>query len=401
VAALFFKRKLLMAFNINAHVILQGPKNISAVTKSIRSQLQNINVNIGLNIPNNVQSQLTNLNNQLNNANKNSQKFANTAKTTSTSVKNMANSTKGAANAMQVLGKETALTFKRFAAAGIVTATFFRLTQAISEAVPKALEFERGLVKLQQITGSTAKGLSNLKNSVSSLSQQFGKDANELLELAQIFAQTGQSIKQVEASVRAVARSSLAPTFGDMKQTAEGLVAALNQFGIAASDSEKVLGSLNRVSKKFAVESDDLIAAIRRAGGVFAISAGQFKEPIEALNEFSAIFTAVRSTTRETAETVATGLRTIFSRIQRRGTIDVLKGLGVELTDTQGKFVGLFESFRRLSAGLDQLVQKGDAVTLSAITEELGGIRQIGKLIPLLKTSIRQKEHLLKLKEEL
>ena len=374
-----------MAFNINAHVILQGPKNISAVTKSIRSQLQNINVNIGLNIPNNVQSQLTNLNNQLNNANKNSQKFANTAKTTSTSVKNMANSTKGAANAMQVLGKETALTFKRFAAAGIVTATFFRLTQAISEAVPKALEFERGLVKLQQITGSTAKGLSNLKNSVSSLSQQFGKDANELLELAQIFAQTGQSIKQVEASVRAVARSSLAPTFGDMKQTAEGLVAALNQFGIAASDSEKVLGSLNRVSKKFAVESDDLIAAIRRAGGVFAISAGQFKEPIEALNEFSAIFTAVRSTTRETAETVATGLRTIFSRIQRRGTIDVLKGLGVELTDTQGKFVGLFESFRRLSAGLDQLVQKGDAVTLSAITEELGGIRQIGKLIPAIK----------------
>ena len=251
-----------MAFNINAHVILQGPKNISAVTKSIRSQLQNINVNVGLNIPNNVQSQLTNLNNQLNNANKNSQKFANTAKTTSTSVKNMANSTKGAANAMQVLGKETALTFKRFAAAGIVTATFFRLTQAISEAVPKALEFERGLVKLQQITGSTAKGLGNLKNSVSSLSQQFGKDANELLELAQIFAQTGQSIRQVEASVRAVARSSLAPTFGDMKQTAEGLVAALNQFGIAASDSEKVLGSLNRVSKKFADESDDLIAAI-------------------------------------------------------------------------------------------------------------------------------------------
>ena len=374
-----------MAFNINAHVILQGPKNISAVTKSIRSQLQNINVNVGLNIPNNVQSQLTNLNNQLNNANKNSQKFANTAKTTSTSVKNMANSTKGAANAMQVLGKETALTFKRFAAAGIVTATFFRLTQAISEAVPKALEFERGLVKLQQITGSTAKGLGNLKNSVSSLSQQFGKDANELLELAQIFAQTGQSIRQVEASVRAVARSSLAPTFGDMKQTAEGLVAALNQFGIAASDSEKVLGSLNRVSKKFAVESDDLIAAIRRAGGVFAISAGQFKEPIEALNEFSAIFTAVRSTTRETAETVATGLRTIFSRIQRRGTIDVLKGLGIELTDTQGKFVGLFESFRRLSAGLDQLVQKGDAITLSAITEELGGIRQIGKLIPAIK----------------
>ena len=374
-----------MAFNINAHVILQGPKNISAVTKSIRSQLQNINVNVGVNVPRTAQTQINTLNKQLNNLNNTNQKITSSAKSASSSVSSVGTSAKSAANAMQVLGKETALTFKRFAAAGIVTATFFRMTQAISEAVPKALEFERGLTKLQQITGSTRRGLDGLAKTVDGLAKSFGKDANEILELAQIFAQTGQSIRQIEASVRAVARSSLAPTFGNMKQTAEGLVAALNQFGISARDSEKVLGSLNRVSKKFAVESDDLIAAIRRAGGVFAISAGQFKEPIDALNEFSAIFTAVRSTTRETAETVATGLRTIFSRIQRRGTIEVLRGLGIELTDTNGKFKGLFESFRILSKELDGLVQRGDAITLSAITEELGGIRQIGKLIPAIR----------------
>jgi TP901 family phage tail tape measure protein len=374
-----------MAFNINAHVILQGPKNISAVTKSIRSQLQNINVNVGVNVPRTAQAQITTLNKQLSNLNSTNQKLTSSSKAASSSVQNVGTSAKGAANAMQILGKETALTFKRFAAAGLVTATFFRLTQAISEAVPKALEFERGLNKLQQITGSTRRGLDGLAKTVDNLARSFGKDANEILEIAQIFAQTGQSIRQVEASVRAVARSSLAPTFGEMKQTAEGLVAALNQFGISARDSEKILGSLNRVSKKFAVESDDLIAAIRRAGGVFAISAGQFKEPIDALNEFTAIFTAVRSTTRETAETVATGLRTIFSRLQRRGTIDVLKGLGIELTDTNGKFKGLFESFRILSVELDKIVQKGDAITLSAITEELGGIRQIGKLIPAIR----------------
>ena len=374
-----------MAFNINAHVILQGPKNISAVVKNIQTQLQGINVNVGVNIPKNVQSQIALINKQLNQLNQSNQKLTSSSNAASTSVRNIGNSAKQSANAMQVLGKETALTFKRFAAAGIVTATFFKLSSAISEAVPKALEFERGLVRLQQITGSTRKGLDSLKSSVNSLSKSFGKDANELLELSQIFAQTGQSLKQVEASVRAVARSSLAPTFGEMKQTAEGLVAALNQFGIAASDSEKVLGSLNRVSKKFAVESDDLIAAIRRAGGVFAMSAGQFKEPITALNEFNAIFTAVRSTTRENAETIATGLRTIFSRIQRRGTIDMLQQLGINLTDAKGKFVGLFESFKRLSSGLKGLVQEGDAITLSKITEELGGIRQIGKLLPAIK----------------
>ena len=374
-----------MAFNINAHVILQGPKNISAVAKNIQTQLQNINIAIGVNIPKNVQNQINALNKQLNNLNSTNQKVTSGARSAASSIQGIGNQAKQTSNAMQVLGKETALTFKRFAAAGLVTATFFKMTQAIGTAIPKALEFERGLVRLQQITGSTRKGLDKLKNSVNSLAKNFGKDANELLELSQIFAQTGQNLRQVEASVRAVARSSLAPTFGEMKQTAEGLVAALNQFGIAASDSEKVLGSLNRVSKKFAVESDDLIAAIRRAGGVFAISSGQFKEPITALNEFSAIFTAVRSTTRENAETIATGLRTIFSRLQRRGTIDMLQELGINLTDAKGKFIGLFESFRKLSTGLKGLVQEGDAITLSKITEELGGIRQIGKLIPAIK----------------
>jgi TP901 family phage tail tape measure protein len=374
-----------MAFNINAQVILSGPKNIRAVTQSIQQQLGNINANVNLNIPKGAQQQLTNLGKATQNLANNTSKLNNTAQTAAKSVANVGKSTKQAASAMQVLGKETALTFKRFAAAGIVTGTVFRLTQAISEGVGKALEFERGLVKLQQITGKTNSQLSGLKRTVNDLAQSLGQDANEILEIGQIFAQTGQSIREIQASIRAVSRSSLAPTFGEMKQTAEGLVAALNQFGISASQSEAILGSLNRVSKKFAVESDDLIAAIRRAGGVFAISAGEIEKPIDALNQFVGIFTAVRSTTRESAETVATGLRTIFSRIQRRGTIDTLKQLGINLTDANGKFIGLFQSFRVLSTELDKIVQKGDAVTLSAITEELGGIRQIGKLIPAIR----------------
>ena len=41
-----------------------------------------------------------------------------------------------------------------------------------------------------------------------------------------------------------------------------------------------------------------------------------------------------------------------------------------------------FQAFESLSAGLSDIIRKGDALTLSAITEELGGVRQVGKLIP-------------------
>ena len=103
----------------------------------------------------------------------------------------------------------------------------------------------------------------------------------------------------------------------------------------------------------------------------------------DALNEFIAVFTSVRATTRESAETIATGLRTIFTRIQRGSTIKFLREFGVELQDSQGKFVGAYEAVRRLSEGLEGLDARD--VRFTKIVEELGGFRQIGKVIPLVQ----------------
>ena len=101
------------------------------------------------------------------------------------------------------------------------------------------------------------------------------------------------------------------------------------------------------------------------------------------LNELIALFTSVRSTTRETADTIATGFRTIFTRIQRTETIDQLKELGIVLQDSTGKFVGPLEAIKRLSAGLSGLDPRDFRFT--EIVEQLGGFRQIGKVIPLIK----------------
>ena len=111
------------------------------------------------------------------------------------------------------------------------------------------------------------------------------------------------------------------------------------------------MDAINSVSKKFAVESGDLITVIRRVGGVFESAGGS-------VNELIALFTSVRATTRESAETIATGLRTIFTRIQRTDTVDQLAALGIQLRDSQGQFVGAYEAVRRLSQGLSALRSK-------------------------------------------
>jgi hypothetical protein len=143
------------------------------------------------------------------------------------------------------------------------------------------------------------------------------------------------------------------------------------------------LGSINAVAAAFAVESGDIIAAIQRTGGVFASASRGVSEGTDSLNEFIAVFTSIRQTTRESAETIATGLRTIFTRIQRSSTIELLKQYGVELRDLEGRFVGPYEAVRRLSEGLSKIDPR--SADFARISEELGGFRQIGKVIPLIQ----------------
>tara|TARA_R100000479_G_C6397024_1_gene207480 strand:- start:2092 stop:12003 length:9912 start_codon:yes stop_codon:yes gene_type:complete len=408
-----------MSFNINAAVVLSGPKNIAKVRSSIQKQLSNISVPVRVKVDKGSLAGLTNIDKQLNTLNSNLTKLNATAKGTSsqltrlaasgagvatsankvTSATNQINksldktaaSSKVAGSQIQAFGKDAALAVRRFAAFSIATGVIFGFTRAITQATSEAIKFERELVKITQVTGRAGKDLAGLRQTIDSLATGLGLNANELLGVARTFAQTGQSLNQVEKSLKAVAKASLAPTFGDIQQTTEGAIAALNQFGIEAGRLESILGSLNSVSKSFAVESDDLISVIRRAGGVFAASSQQLGAPEERLRELIGIFTAVRSTTRESADTIATGLRTIFTRVQRPQTIKFLEQFGIRLRATaedakrlgiaEGEFVGIFEALKKISSGLKGL----DTLQVAKLVEELGGVRQVGKLLPALR----------------
>ena len=81
-------------------------------------------------------------------------------------------------------------------------------------------------------------------------------------------------------------------------------------------------------------------------------------------------------------ESIPAGLRTIFTRIQRRDTIDALKEFGVVLTDSEGKFVGTYKAIQLLSEGLSSIDPRD--LKFSEIVEQLGGFRQIGKVIALI-----------------
>jgi TP901 family phage tail tape measure protein len=234
----------------------------------------------------------------------------------------------------------------------VVTTGVFALTNAITSGFKAFIDFDRELIKLQQVTGKGATGIRSLEKEITNLATTLGVGSESLMSVASTLAQAGLSADETRIALSALAKTELAPSFDNLTDTTEGAIAAMRQFGLEAKDLEKALGSINSVAAAFAVESRDIITAIQRTGGVFAAASKGVSQGTDALNEFIAVFTSIRATTRESAETIATGLRTIFTRIQRAKTIDQLRQFGVELQDLEGKFVGPYEAVKRLSEAL-------------------------------------------------
>jgi TP901 family phage tail tape measure protein len=265
----------------------------------------------------------------------------------------------------------------------VVNTAIAGVTGAIGNAIRSSIAFEKELAKVAQVTGRAVSELDGLVDSIGELSTKFGTSSAELIGVARTLSQAGLSAQDVSIALKAVAETDLAPTFENMSKTAEGAIAIFGQFGTGARDLAQQLGEINELAGKFAVESGDLIEAIKRGGAAFKTSGGN-------LREYLALFTTVRSTTREGAAQISTGLRTIFTRIQRPKTIQYFRELGVELTDATGKFVGGFEAFKRLSDAFGNL-EDGD-IQLIDVAQQLGGVRQVTRVIPLLKNAAKTQE---------
>lgn len=341
-------------FVLTAALNIQAP-NMNKVVRNINQQLQGVSVN--LNVPNAAKT-----NKAIQNVNKN--------------LKNTAKDAKVAATSMQKLGASIGSTIGQFIKYDIARAAINLFSRAITDGLSDAIKFEREMVKIAQVTGATAGKLKDLEKSITRVSTEFGVASMSLLQASRVLSQTGKSAEDVKIALESLAKTTLAPTFDSLIDTTETAIAVMAQFKIEAKDLERVLGSINAVAGRFAVEAGDLGVAIKRAGGAFRSAGGE-------VNELIALFTSVRATTRETAETIATGFRTIFTRLQRPTTIKFLRQFGVELQDLNGKFVGPYEAVRKLHLVLKDLDPRD--VRYSQIVEQLGGFRQVSKVIPLIQ----------------
>jgi len=259
----------------------------------------------------------------------------------------------------------------------LVSGVIIRLTSAFAGATNEAIRFEKELIKIAQTTRKSNAEIIKNARIITDISREYGLATNKVGELTRLLAQTGLSFRQAADGAKTLARTELLASFDSLKDTTEGLIALMNSFNLSTVDAAKGLEAINAVSKRFAVESGDIVEAIKRTGGAFSAAGGD-------INELIALFTSVRATSRESGETIATAFRTIFGRLQRPKTIDYFKELNIELADAQGNFVGGYAAIERISRGLNELGIRAGSIKFAEVAEQVGGIRQLSKVIPLL-----------------
>ena len=252
-----------------------------------------------------------------------------------------------------------------------------KIGMMVASATHDAIRFDQELAKLAQTVGVSNRDIREHSDAIRTMSVSYGLSAPKIAETVRVLAQAGYSLNQAKVAADELAKTTLLASFESISNTTEGLIAINKQFTETVGQSARVLSLLNVVAKKYAVESDDLVDAAKRAGGVFAATGGS-------LEELVTIYTTVRDTTRESSETISTGLRTIFSRLQRPKTIDYLRQFGIELTDLKGNFIGNYQAILEIQKGIERADISPGSLQFAEIVEQLGGVLQQSRVIPLL-----------------
>ena len=403
------------AFNLTAQLNLQGPTNTRAIVSSIRKDLKGLNLDVKLQVDQKSKKSISDVTASLKQMNsvlakskadaaalnqslgglsntfdriaKTTSKFSNSSQQASKSLGSVATSAKSVGVAMETTGHSLEKTIKQMLKMRAINGIISTLYSSVGRLTSNFLELDQQMVRVGQVLKTTDSEMNSLRNTISTLSVTLGVAKADLAETSVVLSQAGLSATETKAALEALAKTTLAPTFGSIQNTAEGAIAAMSQFKLTANELESALGSMNAVAGKFAIESSDMVAAIQRTGGVFAALAPKTNSSVQNLQEFISVLTSVRANTRESAETISAGLKTIFARIQRGSTIEYLEQFGIKLQEVnnitgQLEFVGGYEALKRISEGLEGIGAADPR--FARIVEQIGGTRQIGKVVPLI-----------------
>ncbi|ABI36833.1 putative tail tape measure protein [Geobacillus virus E2] len=240
---------------------------------------------------------------------------------------------------------------------------------ALGFAVKKSMDFEAQIDRVGAIAGATPTEIKKLEQAALDLGSSTSKSATEVAQGMEIMGAMGYNTNQILAAMPGIIAAAEA-SGEDMALVADTVSAALNAFGLEASEASRVADVLAQAANDSAAGIQDMQYTFKYAAPI-ARTLGISLEQLGAATEIMAN-AGIRG------ETAGTTLRAALIRLSDppKEAAAMLRELGVRITDSSGKMLPFNQIIAQLSKSTEKMSNAQKLAALSTIfgTEAASGM---------------------------
>lgn len=250
------------------------------------------------------------------------------------------------------------------------TVTGFGIATAagLGMAVNSAADFDTQLRKAGAIAGATTSEFEAMKQSAIELGANTSKSASEVAVAMTELAAKGFDATSVIAAMPGIISAAEA-SGEDLALTADTVSSALNIWGLEAAESSRVADVLAQSANTSAAGVGDLSYALKYAGAPAAALGISLEELSGAIG--------LMVDSGLDGSSAGTALRASLLALLNpsKENTELMKAMGVQITDAQGNFVGLSSLVDNLSKSMEGQTDTQKAATLAQLvgTEAVSG----------------------------
>ena len=256
----------------------------------------------------------------------------------------------------------------RVLAFGATTGVIVAAQQAFRSMIRTTIDVEKALKDINVVFGLTQKNFQAFSKNLFKIAAQTGQTFQIVAEAAGEFARQGlNAAKTAEATHAALVLVRLAGI--DAESAVSALTAAVNTFNHEGLTHIEIVNRMANVDAAFAVSSSDLAEGFKRVGA-------SAKDANVSFNQLGALITALQQTTARGGPVIGNGLKTIFTRLQRSSTLELLERMNVAVRDTSGEMLPAIQILENLAKSYNTLTQE----QRSQVAQATAGVFQINTL---------------------
>ena len=256
----------------------------------------------------------------------------------------------------------------RVIAFGASVGIIYSIQRAFKELLVTVVDVEQRIADIQVVFNLPTQKLEEFKKGLFDVAKNTGQSFAVVSEAATEFSRQGlsavETLKRTEQALILTRLSGL-----DAAKSVETVTAAINTFKNEALDATTIVNKFAAVDAAFAVSSADLAQAIQRSAAAAEGAKISFDQLLSAT-------TAIQERTARGGNVIGNSLKSIFTRLQRSRVREVIEGLGVATTETNGSLRNGIDILRDYANIYDTLSDQTRAYT----DEQIAGLFQINNL---------------------